>query len=300
MTGKTISSYHLEKTWFSEMNKESLSSCLMIGKGKPTLYSGIIKISLVLLLALGGTAWDRYASAVVPDEELLLEVKVHQLGFDSTNNQPLVFLSDPSEERALPMCIGLFEASAIYSEMQGITHRRPLTHDLLERIIQASKGKIRRVIITHHKEGVYYATIEMDKEGFLIDIDARPSDSIVMALKFDSPIYVTKKLFQEMSVSIGETNTLDEPYGLTLQELTEPLAEYFSLGSTRGVLVSDVRKGSPAERDGIERGDIFIEAEGKRVEDVASLKEIIRASKTAIQAKIFRKSRLLSTTLHTK
>ena len=255
---------------------------------------------MVLLIALTGTVLVEKAAAVPFDEGALLEVKIHQLGFHSANNQPLVSLSDSGGDRALPICIGLFEASALYSEMQGITHRRPLTHDLVERIICASGGKIRRVIITHHKDGIYYATIEMERNGFLVEIDARPSDSLVMALKFDSPIYVAKTLFEEMAIPIKETNDLDDPYGLTLQELTEPLAAYFSFGSTRGVLVSEVRKGSLAERDGIERGDIFVEAGGKSIEDIASLKEAITAGTAAIQAKIFRKSRLLSITLHPK
>ncbi len=271
-----------------------------MGRGKSKQPLTVIGISLALLLALWGEPWAKKATAVSLDEGHLLEVKVHQLGFDSTNNQLLVFLSDSSGQLALPICIGLFEASAIYSEMQGITHRRPLTHDLLERIIHASKGKIRRVIITHHKEGVYYATIEMDRNGSLIEIDARPSDSIVMALKFGSPIYVAKTLFEEMAIPMRGTDDLDEPYGLTLQELTEPLAEYFSVGSTGGVLVSDVRKGSLAERDGIKSGDIFVEVGGKSIEDIASLKEMIATSTRAVQAKIFRKARVLSVTLHPK
>ena len=236
----------------------------------------------------------------IPEQRELLEVKVHLLGFDSTNKQPIVFLSDCLGQRALPICIGLFEANAIYSEMQGVTHRRPLTHDLLERIIHTSKGKIHRVIITHHKEGIYYATIEMERDGSLIEIDARPSDSIVMALKFNSPIYVTKTLFSEMAIPVGERKEGDEHYGLTLQELTDTLAEYFSFGSTRGVLVSDVRKGSLAERDGIKRGDIFVEIGGKSVEDITSLKEVITASTSAVQARIFRKTQFLSITLHPK
>jgi len=271
-----------------------------MGRGSSKQSLIVAGIWLALLLALWGEPWAKEATVVSLDEGRLLEVKVHQLGFDSTNNQPLVFLSDSSGQRALPICIGLFEASAIYSEMHGITHRRPLTHDLLERIIHASGGKIRRVIITHHKEGVYYATIEMDRDGSLIEIDARPSDSIVMALKFSSPLYVTKTLFKEMAIPVQERKDLDEPYGLTLQELTEPLAEYFSVGSTRGVLVSDVRKGSLAERDGIKRGDIFVEAGGKSMEDIASLKEVIATSTRAVQATIFRKAQVLSITLHPK
>lgn len=260
----------------------------------------IIGVWFALLFALSEAAWAEGFNTSSLEQRELLQVKVHLLGFDSTNKHPLVFLSDSLEQRALPIVIGFSEANAIYSEMQGITHRRPLTHDLLERIIQTSKGKIHRVIITHHKEGIYYATIEMERDGSLIEIDARPSDSIVMALKFNSPIYVTKMLFREMAIPVGEKKEGDEHYGLTFQELTETLAEYFSFGSTRGVLVSHVREGSLAERDGIKRGDIFVEVGGTKVEDITSLNELITTSTSAVQAKIFRETRFLSITLHPK
>jgi bifunctional DNase/RNase len=280
------------------MEKGSFSRWFVMSGARSRRCSTVIGVWIALLFVLSGVAWAERSTAGTLEERELLEVKVHLLGFDSMNKQPLVFLSDPLEQRALPICIGLFEANAIYSEMQGITHRRPLTHDLLERIINTSRGKIHRVIITHHKEGIYYARIEMDRGGSLIKIDARPSDSIVMALKFKSPIYVTKTLFKEMAIPIGERKDLDELYGLTLQELTETLAEYFSFGSTRGVLVSGVRKGSLAESDGIKRGDIFVEVGGKSVDNVTSLKEVIITSTSAVQAKIFRKAQFLSITLH--
>jgi bifunctional DNase/RNase len=228
----------------------------------------------------------------------LLQVKVHMLGLDSANKTPLVFLADSHEERALPICIGLFEANAIYSEMQGIKHRRPLTHDLLEDIIQKANGKIYRVIITHHNEGIYYASIEMDKGGSLVEIDARPSDSIVMALKFKAPIFVSKSLFRDMAIPLGEKKDAEEQYGLTIQELTSDLAEYFSFSSTHGVIVSGVEKGSRAEKDGIKRGDIFVEVGGQIVENVVTLKDVLAKSESIVQAKIFRKAQFLSITLH--
>jgi len=260
--------------------------------------AAITGICLGLLLAPMGAGGNEEPAPVSFDPEELIEVKVHLVGFDSTNKQPIVFLSDFHGQRALPICIGLFEASAIYSEMEDLTHRRPLTHDLLERILQASKETIHRVIITHSKEGIYYATIEMGKEDSLIEIDARPSDSIVMALKFNSPIYVAEALFKEMAIPMGEKNGLEDRYGLTLQELTEPLADYFSLESTQGVLVSDVRQGSPAEKDGIVRGDIVVEVEGKRVENIASLKQMLAAGTHAVKVKVFRNGRFLSILLH--
>jgi len=260
-------------------------------------------------LAMAGlwlTAWfslsagaGELTSAASQSKELL-QVKVHQLVADPSSLQPVVILADLLGERALPIWIGHFEANAINAEMQGLKHLRPLTHDLAERIIQKMNAKIQRVIITHRQENTYYATIVIEKEGSLIEIDARPSDSIVMALKFKAPIFVSTTLFREMAMPLGEPKGIEERYGLTIQELTPSLAQSFSYGSTRGVLVSDVRKGSRAEKDGIQRGDIFVELGGEVVENVPSLKEALQKSKTPLPARIFRNANFLSIHLHLK
>jgi hypothetical protein len=87
---------------------------------------------------------------------------------------------------------------------------------------------VRRIVITHVKENIYYAVIVMETEGTLIEIDARPSDSIVLALKFNAPIFVAKSLFNEMSIAIEEKKEAIKRYGLTLQDLTPGLVQYFS------------------------------------------------------------------------
>ncbi len=245
----------------------------------------------------GETMAEGFTPPAFENKELL-QVKVHRLTADPKSGQPVVFLADALEERALPIWIGLSEASAIYSEMQGIKHRRPLTHDLLERIIRKGNGRIHRIIVTHIKEDVYYATIVMERGDSFVEIDARPSDSIVMALKFKAPIFVSKTLFRDMAVPLADQKDIEEQYGLTLQELTPSLAQAFSFGSTRGALVSDVRKGSPAEKDGIKRGDIFVQVEGQTVEDVMFMKDALARSKTAVPARIFRKAHFVSITLH--
>ena len=237
---------------------------------------------------------------VALEQKELLQVKVHQLTVDPISKQPVVVLADSLEERALVVWIDFFSANAIHLEIQGIKHRRPLTHDLLERIIQEANGKIHRIVITHVKKDIYYATIVMERRGSLAEIDARPSDAIVMALKFKAPIFVSKVLFREMAIPLEEQKEIEEQYGLTLQDLTSSLAECFSFGSTRGVLVSDVRKGSRAEKDGIERGDIFVELGGQVVEDVMFMKDVLARSETAVQARIFRKAHFLFITLHPK
>ena len=234
--------------------------------------------------------------ALKPTE--LLQVKIHRLIIDPSSGQPVVLLADPQEERSLLIWIGPCEANALNAELEGTTHPRPLTHDLAGTIIQKLKGKVQRIIITHIKDGTYFATIVMEKEGTLVEIDARPSDSIVLALKSKAPIFVAQKLFKEMSVALQEEKAVEDPYGLTVQELISSLAQSFSFQSTQGMLVADVRGGSPAEKDGLQRGDILVEVGGDTISDVQSLRMALSRSKTPEKARIFRKGKYISLTLH--
>ena len=269
-------------------------------QGRTRRFSATAGLCLLALIWLSGETGAQKGTQVAREEKELLQVKVYKLIVDPTSMQPVVFLADSLEERALLIWIGHCEASAINTEIQGIKHPRPLTHDLTARIIQKASSKIQRIVITHSKEGTYYATMVMERGGSLEEIDARPSDSIALALKFKAPIFVAKSLFGEMAVSLKDAKGVEEQYGLTIQELTPLLAQSFSYKSTRGVLVSDVREGSLAEKDGLQRGDIFVELGGDMVGDVGSLKGALAKVKPPVQAKIFRKSNFLSITLHLK
>jgi bifunctional DNase/RNase len=239
------------------------------------------------------------ASAAPPSRELI-PVKVQRLIIDPTSNQPVVFLADLQEERALLIWIGPCEANAMNAEMEGTKHPRPQTHDLLQGVIQKMKGKVQKIVITHSKEGVYYATLVLEREGTVIEIDARPSDSMVLAQKTKAPIFVARKLFQEMSLALKEEKGVEDQYGLTVQELTSSLAQSFSFKSTRGVLVSDVRAGSPAEKDGLERGDIIAEIGGETIADLKSLKTALNKIKGTAKGRVFRKGEFISLTFHGK
>ena len=119
------------------------------------------------------------------------------------------------------------------------------------------------------------------------------------AARMDDPEMV-KKLFDDMAISIAKQKEIEEDYGLTIQDLTPSLAKYMSYESDQGALVSNIRKGSRADQDGIETGDIFVEIDGKRIKDVISLKDALTKSKSSVKVKIFRKSRYLSITIHPK
>lgn len=259
----------------------------------------IFGIWLVFALGFFGETLAGSSSLPTFEPHELLQVKVHRLIVDPKSKQPVVSLSDSDEHRAMLIWIDFFEARAIHSEMQGVQHRRPLTHDLLERVIQQVNGKIHHIVITHTEDNIFFATLVIKRKDALVEIDARPSDSIVMALKFDAPIFVSKTLFNDMAIPVERETGLEEAeYGLILQDLTPSLAKYLSFDSDRGVLVSGVKKGSRAEKDGVAEGDIFIEVAGQVIENVSAMKAALAKRKPSVKARIFRNSRYLSITLH--
>ena len=240
---------------------------------------------------------NRLTKAVAEKQELI-RVTVYQLVVDPSSRQPVVTLSDAEEKRALFIWIGLAEARAIYSEIERVKHPRPLTHDLLEKIIQTSNGTIRHIVITHSRDNIYYATIVLQREENLVEIDARPSDALVMALKFSAPIYVSRDLFEEVSLPLESRTDMEESYGISLQELTPDLANYLAFKSGKGVMVSGVRKGSPAALDGLISGDIIVEVDGRVVEDLPFFLQTFKKSKSPLKAKIYRNNQFLTLTVH--
>jgi bifunctional DNase/RNase len=233
-----------------------------------------------------------------PEKEELIRVDVFGLMVDPTSQQPVVTLADPDQKRAFPIWIGLNEARAIHSELEGIEHFRPLTHDLLAGILNRLNCQIQRVIITHTQDNIFYATLVVKKDESLIEIDARPSDAIVMALKFKAPIFVSTALFESMAVPLEASAGIEEKYGLTLQELTPEMAKYLSFASQRGVMVAHLHKDSRAEKDGLQAADIIVEIGGQPVASVESLKDVLAKSTSPVEARIFRSKRFLTITLH--
>lgn len=234
----------------------------------------------------------------VAENQELIRVTVYQLVVDPSTRQPVVTLADPGEKRALFIWIGLAEARAIYSEIEGVEHQRPLTHDLIEKIIKKSNGAIHHIVVTHSRDNIYYATIVLQREENLVEIDARPSDALVMGLKFSAPIYVSRDLFEKMSLPLESRTEMEESYGLYLQELNPDLAKYLAFESKKGVMVSGVRKGSQAAIDGIMTGDIIVEVDGRIVEDSSFFLQILKKSKSPLETRIYRNNRFLILTIH--
>jgi bifunctional DNase/RNase len=133
------------------------------------------------------------------------EVKINGIALDVTTNSPVVILAPlDSDQLLLPIWIGHYEAWAIGMELSGLSSKRPLTHDLLKSAIESLGGKILKVEVTDLVNQTFYAKIYVELNGSVKEIDARPSDSIALALKAGAKIYVADELF-EMKKSDGKS-----------------------------------------------------------------------------------------------
>ena len=132
----------------------------------------------------------------------MLPVKVREIVYD-INMNPVVLLVDDEAEKALPIWVGPFEAHAIALSLQGLHLERPLTHDLLKGICDRLEAKLSMVVINDVREGTYYAELHMWHQNRNLVIDSRPSDAIALALRSETPIYLSDKVAGE-SVSFQE------------------------------------------------------------------------------------------------
>jgi hypothetical protein len=141
---------------------------------------------------------------------MLIEMKVSGLTIDPITNTPIVILKDKEEKKIIPIWIGLFEASAIATELEKITFSRPMTHDLISEILKTIDVTVSRVEINDLKNNTFFANICLQKEGRNIIVDARPSDAIAIALRTNSPIFVDDKVI---------TKSRDVDFGTKITDL---------------------------------------------------------------------------------
>lgn len=130
------------------------------------------------------------------------QVRVASLGLDKASNTPVVILQETDGERVLPIWIGPGEASAIAMELAGMKFSRPLTHDLFTSMLQGLGSVLQRVLITKVVDNTYHAELIITNNGGIISIDARPSDSIAIALRAKAPIFAHEDLLEQASIEI--------------------------------------------------------------------------------------------------
>ncbi len=128
---------------------------------------------------------------------MLLEMKVSGLTIDPITNTPIVILKDMQESKAIPIWIGLFEASAIATEMEHVVFSRPMTHDLLHECLKTLDVTVNRIEIVDIRNNTFFATVHLIRAGQAYAIDARPSDAIALALRAKASIFVEESVLEK-------------------------------------------------------------------------------------------------------
>jgi uncharacterized protein len=146
---------------------------------------------------------------------MLIEMKVLGLTIDPVTNTPIVILKDMHNNKAIPIWIGLFEASAIATEMKKIVFPRPMTHDLFNEFLKSFNVTVSRIEIVDIRSNTFFANIYLIREGQDYTIDARPSDAIAIALRANAPIFVDENVIEksrnvDFGIKLNDLDTLKE------------------------------------------------------------------------------------------
>jgi uncharacterized protein len=141
----------------------------------------------------------------------MIEVLVSRLGLDSATNSYVVVLQERGGTRLLPIWIGQPEAESIVRHMHSVKNVRPLTHDLVRNLILGMRAQLRRVQITRVEKSTYFAELHIQRDDTLVHIDARPSDSIAIALRLGAPIFAAEELLVEPTEDDEEEEQSDVP-----------------------------------------------------------------------------------------
>ncbi len=133
-----------------------------------------------------------------------IEFKIKGLMMDPLTNSPIVVLQDTTSDTLLPIWVGIFEANAIALQIEKVDTPRPMTHDLIKGLLNQLNVKVTKIVVTELKDNTFYAMIFLRMDGKTITVDSRPSDAIALALRTDSPIFVTDEvLSKSASTSSG-------------------------------------------------------------------------------------------------
>jgi bifunctional DNase/RNase len=141
---------------------------------------------------------------------MLHEVKIAGFTIDPSSNTPILILQSNNGEHSIPIWIGILEATAIVTAIQKINLKRPMTHDLIKNILDKLQVNIDKIEINDLNENTFFAKIFFASKNTNYNIDARPSDAIAIAIRYNAPIYVDNKVLEKFDVSEKQTEIFDD------------------------------------------------------------------------------------------
>ena len=128
-----------------------------------------------------------------------VEMKIQGLMLDPVSQMPIIILKSASKEEVLPIWVGIFEANAIAQQLEQVVSPRPMTHDLLKNAIIQLGAEIEKIVVTDLRENTFFATLFLKRGDETIEVDARPSDAMALALRSGSPIFVERNVLEKSS-----------------------------------------------------------------------------------------------------
>ena len=143
-------------------------------------------------------------------ESALVAMSIKGLMLDPVSNSPIVVLKDESEKFFLPIWVGIFEANAIALQLENVTTPRPMTHDLLRNTISELDAQVTRIVINDLRDSTFFAQIRLLFGGKTLELDARPSDAIALALRTEAPIFVAQSVLEQAQTISPEGDEPDE------------------------------------------------------------------------------------------
>ncbi|MDP9361622.1 MAG: bifunctional nuclease family protein [Acidobacteriota bacterium] len=161
----------------------------------------------------------------------LIPMSIKGLMLDPVSNSPIVVLKDEEEKFFLPIWVGIFEANAIALQLENVSTPRPMTHDLLRTTIAELDARVTRIVINELRDSTFFAQIRVivSRSGAdrMLEIDARPSDAIALALRTEAPIYVAQSVLDQAQTISPDSDDHDEKMKKWFEQLdSEDLGKY--------------------------------------------------------------------------
>ena len=128
-----------------------------------------------------------------------VEVELSRIIINETSDQQIIVLKERHGHRSFPIVIGIVEIFAIDRRLKGIKPPRPMTHDLLDGVIENLGAKIEKIVISDLRNHTFYAKIHLSSNGRTVKVDSRPSDAIALGVASNAPIYVAEHVFDKTS-----------------------------------------------------------------------------------------------------
>ena len=150
-----------------------------------------------------------------------VEMQIRGLMMDPVTNQPIIVLKDVGSDLVLPIWVGYFEANAIALELEKTAMPRPMTHDRLQNMARGLNAEVRKVVVSELRDDTFYAVIWMDQAGETVTVDARPSDAIALALRWDCPIYVNRDVLESSKQTASAQHVNAEEMRRWLENLND-------------------------------------------------------------------------------